>query len=328
MQAELVFNDRSVAQAVTPATAQGWFTDMMQAVADLIATELAAPVLHSNLDLYAIDLIQGHYGFQEWVAEEQTDSDLRRLAWELTTRTPVNRELLASARQTDDFERSDYLLEDNSVCTALGVALAWDGIAVSLPSEQRWRTTAIAVRQHLFEPDLDPNHYQVVHHQVPHVSQPAHVDPVETHWRQAAGRRIASTEALVTHWSSLFPRLDLCLEHQHTTLTHLGDPNVRASLIERLMALDTACAAWQNSPSGQPTYGFRARPESRATMAADKRAQQRRATCPQRGAQEFVMHADLQPKGYRLYWFENTTDRRICIGYVGPHLETVKHKAQ
>ena len=108
----------------------------------------------------------------------------------------------------------------------------------------------------------------------------------------------------------------------------LGNREILASVTERLYGLNVTCERWAQSGDGCPEYSFSARPESPETMKIEKLKRQRLATCPRRGETEFVMHCNIQPKGYRLYWLENQDDHRCCIGYVGPHLETKRHKAQ
>jgi len=323
MRAELVFNDRSVATAPSRSVAASWLTDMMQTVADLIAEELCEPVIHSNREFYAVDLITDDYGFQEWVEDQTTDRDLRQLAWTLSVQSPVTQGLIKAPRDSEQFERSDYFTDDGRECLALGVALAWDGIAISLPSQEVWRQTGIAIRQHLYDANLAT--FAVVLHRVRNVSLPDHVDSVIDDWRRAAIENLDGPDDLVANWVDLFPHLDLCAEYRHKTLSYLDDQVVLRSVLERLRGLDRACKGW----TGQtPEYPFQASLESPQTMASPDLKRQRMTTCPRRGADYFVMHCRIQPKGFRLYWLENAQDHRLCIGYVGPHLETATWKAQ
>jgi hypothetical protein len=139
---------------------------------------------------------------------------------------------------------------------------------------------------------------------------------------------VSTVEALVDNWLLLFPYLDLCEEHQKNTLPALADQTTLGSVTDRLYALNFACGRWADSSEGSPEYGFRARPESPETMGKKERARQRLATCPRRGETYVVMHCNIQPKRFRLYWLENQEDHRLCIGYVGSHLETSRYKAQ
>lgn len=252
--------------------------------------------------------------------------DLRQLAWNLAMQSPVHKGFLDSVQETDEFERSDFQTSDSADCLALGVALAWDGIAISLPSEEVWRLTEIPISQHLYDSNLEK--FSVVRHRVRNASIPDHVDWVIDDWRRSASAKVNEVAQLVDNWELLFPWLDLCKEHQRKTLPALGDQATLGSVTDRLCALNVACKRWVDGSEGSPEYGFRARPESPETMGKKERARQRLATCPRRGEAYFIMHCNIQPKGFRLYWLENEEDHRLCIGYVGPHLETTRHKAQ
>ncbi|WP_133510577.1 hypothetical protein [Candidatus Thiosymbion oneisti] len=144
MRPQLVFNDLSVREAQSRATAAQWLSDMVQTIADLIDEGMCGTTIHTNRPLYELDLIPDEYGFQEWVFEGPHD-DLRILAAGLIDQSPVAKGLFESSAETGEFERSDFRIDEAISCEALGVALTWDGIAVSLPSEERWRATEIPI---------------------------------------------------------------------------------------------------------------------------------------------------------------------------------------
>jgi hypothetical protein len=325
MRPELVFNDLSVREAPSQEIAAQWLTSTMQTVADLIDEGVCTPVIHAERNLYELDLIPDEYGFQEWVEDGTTDHDLRILAWQLTTMSPVSKGFYERAEDTEGFSRSEFYLEQER-CDALGIALSWDGIALSLPSAEIWESTQIPISQHLYDEALSD--YVLIRHRVRHAALPEHVDVVVDLWRHSATKKINAVGDLLRHWSLLFPRLDLCVEREDKTLPALAQKDTFDSVMVRLYLLDRACDRWARDGIGVPEYGFNARPESRETMANKRLARQRRATCPRRGEAEFVLHCDVQPGGFRMYWLENSEDQRCCIGYIGPHLETVRHKGK
>lgn len=328
MRPQLVFNDLSVREAPSRQRAAHWFSDMMRTVADLVYEGVCDRLLHTNRSLYEIDLVPDEYGFQEWVSEASTDRDLRTFAGTLSDHSPVTKGLYETLAKIDEFEHSDFCIDGGLPCEALGVALTWDGIAISLPSEDRWRATGIPISQRRYDADLNLTDDGLVRHRVRHASLPDHVDPVIDDWRASASTKVTGAAQLIDDWELLFPRLDLCEEYPKKTLPELSESTTLRSVAERLYALNLTCQRWADCGEGSPEYGFRARPESRATMANQGLADQRLATCPRRGTAHFVMHCNIQPKGFRLYWLENQKDHRCCIGYVGPHLETSRYKAK
>ena len=218
MRPELVFNDLSVLQAPSETVAAQWLTSTMQTVADLIAEDVCKPVIHADLSLWELDLIPDVYGFQEWVDEPSTDQDLRILAWQLTTMSPARKGFYDQVQDAEAFSRSEFLL-DKQRCDALGVALSWDGIAISLPSAEHWCVPEIPITQHLYDEDLTA--CRVIHHRARHASMPDHADLVVDDWRRAALGKMSSAADLLENWSLLVPRLDLCIEYERKTLPHL-----------------------------------------------------------------------------------------------------------
>ncbi|WP_089725372.1 hypothetical protein [Candidatus Thiosymbion oneisti] len=232
---------------------------MVQTIADLIAEGMCGTTIHTNRPLYELDLIRDEYGFQEWVFEGPHD-DLRILAAGLIDQSPVAKGLFESSAETGEFERSDFRIDEAISCEALGVALTWDDIAVSLPSEERWRATEIPIVQHLYDTALIV--CDLVRHRVRHASMPDHVDRVIDDWRKSASAKVTGVAQLIEHWELLFPRLDLCAEYQRKTLPALSDQNTLHSVAGRLYVLNLTCKHWADRAEDNPEYGFRARPES------------------------------------------------------------------
>lgn len=324
MKADLVFNDLSVVEADSTDLARNWFTETLSAVAELIAQKVCNPVLYAEQDLYEI-LLTDDYGFNEWLDELDCQDDLRLLAQQLTTKTPVHEHLKAIAQDIDDFSRSEFRLKSNSdqICNALGVALISDGFSISFPSQSQWCAPFIDVEQILYggSNELEPE--KTVQHRVRSVSKVVYVDEVVRDWRRSIGEHCRNADELINGWVAAFPHLDFCEEYKNKILPNLQGATFK-SVIKRLRELDDCCHSWE----AKILYPMNARPESKATMNQTVLANMRLATCPNNGNQYFTMHCNIEPKGYRLYWFEDKHRKRLTIGYVGPHPETAGFKAQ
>jgi len=328
MKADLVFNDLSMVEADSTDSARNWFTETLSAVAELIAQKVCNPVLFAEQDLYDI-LLTDDYGFIEWLNELDHNDDLRLLAQQLTTKTPVHEHLKAIAQDMDDFSLSEFRLKSNSdqICNALGVALITDGFSISFPSQPQWCAPFIEVEQILYggSNELEPE--QTVQHRVRSVSKVVYVDEVVRDWRRSIGEHCRNADDLVNGWAAAFPHLDLCQEFENNFLPSLQGTTFK-SVNKRLRELDNCCHSWMINEQINILYSMRARPESKETMNKTGLADMRLATCPYNGKQHFIMHCNIEPKGYRLYWFEDKNRKRLTVGYVGPHLKTVRVKAQ
>lgn len=326
MEAELVFNALSITTAPTKEVARTWLTDMMEAVADLIDKEINGKqickrAIKSDKDFYEIDLTED-YGYQEWLEDFLVDRELQVLALQIEHRCPVHQDLKTDAY--DDFLGSEFVLKEipETEVTALGVALLHDGIAVSLPSKPRWCQSKIEIVQQLYDDESEQPHQ--INHRVRQVSHPDHVDFAIRDWQHSLSQKIKSVSEFIEQWKIVFSHLDRCEEYEKKMLPHLQDKKTLKSVLHRLWQLDNVCHNWET----EPVYPMNARPESRQTMKVKKLAQMRQATCPHQGEQDFIMHCEIEPKGYRLYWLINQDCYRMTIGYIGPHLETATFKAQ
>lgn len=323
-KAPLVFNDLSWIEADSVETARHWFTETLSAVAQLIHQQVCVPVLHARQDFHEI-LLSDDYGFDEWLNELDYQDELRLLAQQLTTQTPAHAHLVATANE--DFCRCEFRLKTSpeKACDALGVALISDGISISFPSQGIWNETFIVIEQVLYDNELNPE--KVLQHRVRSVSQVIHVEPVMRDWRRSIGEHSCHAADLLDRWKVAFPYLDLCCEYQNKFLPNLRGRTFQ-SVLKRLRELDDSCHTWTINEQSEVVYPMYTRPEHSETMKNSRLAKMREATCPHNGKQYFTMHCNLQPKGYRLYWFVDTERRHLTIGYVGPHLETIRHKAQ
>ncbi|MDD5269220.1 MAG: hypothetical protein PHO08_19225 [Methylococcales bacterium] len=327
MRAALIFNELSIQAAPTKNQAQYWFSEMITTIADLIDEEVCEKTLHSKIDLYNIDLIENNYGFQEWLEDTRSfNFELYGFALHLSTQRPVYDCLKTQQELDDEYFRSEFVLENTDTkCEALGVALLSDGRAISLPSSEKWKVDSIYIEQFLYdETDEELDCTRPIAHRVRHASQANHVDSVIQHWRHGLLNQINNSQKLLEIWNSAFPNLD---QSKGNSLHELQGETL-TSTVFRLGQLDNACREWKSKNENEPTYPMKARPESKATMQQKNLADMRLSTCPHQGQKHFVMHCDIQPKGFRLYWLENQQQKRITIGYIGSHLPTANLKAQ
>ncbi len=327
MRAPLIFNDLSIQKAATQRIAQDWFSEMIKTIADLIDEDVCEKTLHSKINLYDIDLIKNNYGFQEWLDEIHiNDRELFEFALQLSIQSPAYACLKSQQALNDEYFRSEFNLTGTNIkCEALGVALLSDGIAISLPSSEEWRGDSIDIEQFLYdETDENLDSPNRSFHHVRHASQANHVDNVIQHWRHELLGQITNTQKLLDYWNTVFPNLD---KSQENLLQDLQGETFK-SVVSRLWALNNTCKEWESNNTNQPSYPMHARPESKQTMQIKILADKRLSTCPKQGLKHFEMHCDIQPSGFRLYWLENQQQKRITIGYIGPHLPTANLKAQ
>lgn len=117
--------------------------------------------------------------------------------------------------------------------------------------------------------------------------------------------------------SRLYPNLDFAPRVQRD-LANLDSVSYAAAL-NRLEELNRASMAWV-APDPAPTYLSKVTGESKATM--DRYGDERIFRSSNGSNETFEKHARL-PDGFRLHLREILPDRRLEIGYIGPHLPIV-----
>ena len=94
-------------------------------------------------------------------------------------------------------------------------------------------------------------------------------------------------------------------------------------VVRRLFELERYC---QESTTGafEPTrLSTKASPESQVTL--NQYGKERTFLCPDDIERTFSWHLRLTPGAWRLYFIPFPKTRKMIIGYIGPHLRTVKY---
>ncbi|NWJ44650.1 MAG: hypothetical protein HXX08_02110 [Chloroflexi bacterium] len=124
-----------------------------------------------------------------------------------------------------------------------------------------------------------------------------------------------------------FPSLDFCDSVGNALKGLLNGNQLVGSIKKRLLELErVACTRTRGSfdfsqVSGEP------RKESESTMNNAEYASKRTFVCPDGQTRTFEWHCSLPQNAWRLHFYpyQTTTESKIIIGYIGPHLPTTKY---
>ena len=142
------FNDLSTrVPAPVREVGRAWMNGLLDAIGMFMNGRPATLVSVDEAVLWSSQLATG-YTVTDWLAD--ADRDQKRLLMRIATKTGFPEEAGQALR--DRFLLSEFLLTDDESpdaaadARALGMAFLLRGIAVSLPSEARWRETTIVLR--------------------------------------------------------------------------------------------------------------------------------------------------------------------------------------
>ena len=92
---------------------------------------------------------------------------------------------------------------------------------------------------------------------------------------------------------------------------------------KKLSDLQEYAASWSIGAFDAGKIASKATPESESTLK--QYSQERTFTCPDGQNHVFSWHVRLTPLAWRIYFYPKQTGELI-IGYIGPHLRTVRFK--
>lgn len=126
-------------------------------------------------------------------------------------------------------------------------------------------------------------------------------------------------------WSKrdkLFPNLILCGEVEEQ-ISKIGNSGYFNQIVQRLRDFNIAINQWT---SGEFNYRdinnrfpLRISPESDRTM--DRFGNERICSFPNGGTASFMLH--IKTGDLRFHFYPDNTNRKVYVGYIGPHLNTV-----
>lgn len=257
--------------------------------------------LVSAARLYGIQ-VGGDFIFARWAADGRNKDRLRLL------KSVRNRAPFQDVGSLSEDGLLDYLV-DGRTATGLGYADAFDGLAVSLATADRWDTVKLAlVRQELVESDTGEARLAETTVSVRHASRSGHVESHEA-WLAAAGIRTLDARTLWQQRLDLLPDLVL-LPRVEADLLSLGPVHLK-QVVDELVRLQLAAAAWQPALNAEPGWGSKVTPE----------AEQRKKHCffdDLDGVERlFHLHARYTPGPGRIHLRLDAAARKIRIAYIG-----------
>ena len=210
---------------------------------------------------------------------------------------------------------------NSRTCSLCGIGFAYlrDVLAIviviSLPSDECWQVDNIELKV-IWATTTSISETTAA---VAHASNPNHVT-VHAEWIEKRFRgMIHNGNDLWNRRTTLFPSLRFC-DAVHRQIEWLRGPRLD-SVWERLSDLQMYCEKWTSGDFNRNNLRGKPRTDSEATLQRFK--QDRIFECPDGKRRCFSWHVNL-PFSRRLYFFPVPEHRRIIIGYVGPHLRTVK----
>lgn len=273
---------------------------------------------HSNLDA---EELAPDYPVARWRNDSKVDRELQRFFRTLVTKSPFLEDV-ADPGILHSVGLSEFLHgEDQAI--GLGVAYWLEALAISLRSDSRWYDSRVQLKVVQIDDNEEMTHTieEVVHaSSSDHISE--HLDWINERLRKDNLQSVRDGMTIWERKEDWFPNLYFC-EQIEKQMQALSRGNLLLMpLMKRLHELEDFCNVWYEGPFDHNKMLSKATNESEATI--EMYGNERTFLCHDGAFRVFRWHVRLTPGAWRLYFYPLPEERKLIIGYIGPHLPTVQ----
>lgn len=321
MDLEMVLNELSLrSPAADVHVARQRMIDFVQTI--LVATKFGVKrILRTSTDFNIVELAPG-YPVIKWLNDNNVDREIRRFYLTLATKAPFLDDVNDSSVQ-ERYGLSDFFCgEDHAI--GLGVAYLLDSLAVSLRSGPLWLSSYVELKISVIDEDGELSDSL---EQIPHASHSSHIHEhrswINARLRSASRSNVNEGSDIWFHREEWFPHLYFC-EQVKEQLQELSRGDLRLfPVLKRMHELEEYCVKWLDGPFDHTLIVSKVSPESPATL--EEYGVERTYLCHDGEFRKFSWHVRLTPGEWRLYFYPLPEERKLIIGYIGPHLPTVRY---
>lgn len=258
-----------------------------------------------------------NYPIARWLNDEDVNKEKKLFIGTLATKTPYFEDLLDTT-EANGFDEAEFAFAGNPA-NGLGVAYILDAVGISLSQSPPWNDALVRIIYRTLNNvtgEVDDNEENVRH-----VSDPHHVAGHGLELRNAENASVVSGASLWAACPRLFPALTFCdaVELQIKGLTS-GSGGLSV-VFRSFRELQTLCEHWI-----QGTFDSRGipntTPEGDATL--QQFGEERTFTKPDGVAEVFSWH--MKRGRLRIHFVPDGVTKTCIVGYVGPHLRTVRNR--
>lgn len=309
MDLEIVLNELSFrAPANDNETARQRMTGLLDTIREATHHGVKRS-LHIDRDLPSLELAPD-YPVARWLNDGQVNRDTRSFFRTLATHLSY----------IDDLP--EYLYQEDQA-KGLGFAFQHDHLAVSLDSEACWRSSYMEMEIRYLE--LDESDQLVSEFvQVKHACSPVHVGEHGDWIKERIRIPVRKGSDIWDHRDELYPGLQFCESVGEQLKDVLSGDSKLRPIMKKLSEFEDFCKNWRTGPFDNEAIPGKVTPESPETL--EKYRKVRTFRCPHGQYVVFSWHARLTPGEWRIYFHPIEDKRQLIIGYIGPHLPTVRFK--
>jgi hypothetical protein len=272
---------------------------------------------------FLLELAPG-YMWKDWHDKNKNEAKMRdqiRAFRSITTRQPL---FLQDTEEDESFQLFEaYQRDSKNSLSALKAAAWYNTMLVSFPSKAPWNSSPVSVVIYKIQDEsIDELDCAVTN-----LYSYNCLEKIRSNLVQERNSAILSGRDLWDKCSELFPLLDLCGEAQ----SQLRNWSDSASCLEQtkhaLTILSKFCEKWKTGEYKNYTHealkqlglSHRVSGESKSCNNNQKSRNTRNFYLSSGECKYFENHIKIS-LGFRIYFYCNTEEKSIHVGYIGPHM--------
>jgi hypothetical protein len=316
MAVDMILNELSLPFASDIPTARTRFSAFIQVVRSVRKQGFKKAALRTQYDFLQV-LLAPDYPLRRWLNDSEVDHDEKTFLKTIATSSPYSQDIANAL--IGEVENNTAPLEfrhQGEIAIGLGIAFILDNISISFPSDERWNTSVITLD--VTYADGDDEQVSIIH-----ASAGEHVQAHTDWFQQKKFSNIQAGQDLWIQRDALFPNLQFCQSVQESLENIMIGDVMLSSIRKRLEELQDYSLNWTDGGFDQDNLPCKATTESEATLK--KYGKERTFLCPDGETRIFSWHVRLTPHAWRIYFYPGQP-KKMMIGYIGPHLPTIKYK--
>lgn len=315
---ELIFNQASTVNlAWSEPEAHASLVELAEGMAALVRFGHVDTSIRMACQLHELIVFEQQSLWEMLLAlrKERIHRDAISFWFRLVQKMPLLAELPASV--VDRFRGCEPLGEFGALSEGLILCAQNAGVAVSLPTDAKWKSSELEVHYMELMPGGD---LCQVSESIDNLGSSVHAREIDARFRERNFANLTPA-AFIDQKGNVFPHLEFGLDVD-AQLRVIGGSQFW-TIMNRLAELDEAAKLWKQSKGPAPKWKSLVSPESKSTMDDQTCVAARTFRNKSGVRQVFEWHARYGGSG-RIHLCFDSTNQMIEIGYIGAHLPLPK----
>lgn len=271
-------------------------------------------IIRTTSDFTLRCLAEG-YSVAEWVRDKAGTKEKKLYFLTYATKSPYIESFYTDNEQNDELFEFRF---ETDIAHGLGLAYLWNSSSISISGDQRFSQENVCLSE-------------------------CRVTPQEESYRTVSALTFSTTQQVLLHKEGILAKLrgtilngKFLIENAYEMLSHLsfcqkaieqilelrGSEQYFHEVVNHLFILNKTMLEWSGG-SFSPELDFST--ESESTMSNREYAQKRFFLCKDEIERKFKLHSKIKSANKRIYFFPDTEQKKVHIGYVGDHLPTTRY---